>query len=353
MFINTRTRTRTRTDGFVPGDKWSFFFLVYKNSKTFNCFFLVGSFQSSSSSSSSSSSERQKDRRETTRVCQTMILQRTSRGGSRCSAINNVRALVSAGLIDSLSSSVSSVCSSSSCTTTHNTLSNRNTTKSSSSSSLQIKSMWCIHLNRNQQKRSIKTSSSHATTVLGIRKDSKTVLIADGQVTMGSEIIKHNVIKVRKLGDGVISGFAGSTADAFTLFERLEQKIEEHPGQLTRACVELAKNWRTDKYLRKLEATMIVADKHHMFQITGNGDVLEPSNGIIGIGSGGSYALAASKALVDVEGLNAMDIAKKAMDIAANTCVYTNNKFQILTLDSDASTEEEKGKKDVDEGREG
>ena len=298
--------------------------------------------------------ERQKDRRETTRVCQTMILQRTSRGGSRCSAINNVRALVSAGLIDSMSSSVSSVCSSSSCTATHNTLSNRNTTKSSSSSSsLQIKSMWCIHLNRNQQKRSIKTSSSHATTVLGIRKDSKTVLIADGQVTMGSEIIKHNVIKVRKLGDGVISGFAGSTADAFTLFERLEQKIEEHPGQLTRACVELAKNWRTDKYLRKLEATMIVADKHHMFQITGNGDVLEPSNGIIGIGSGGSYALAASKALVDVEGLNAMDIAKKAMDIAANTCVYTNNKFQILTLDSDASTEEEKGKKDVDEGREG
>ena len=284
-----------------------------------------------------------------------MILHCTSRGGSRCGAINNVRALVSAGLIDSMSSSVSSVCSSSSCTTTHNTLSNRNTTKSSSSSSLQIKSMWCIHLNRNQQKRSIKTSSSHATTVLGIRKDSKTVLIADGQVTMGSEIIKHNVIKVRKLGDGVISGFAGSTADAFTLFERLEQKIEEHPGQLTRACVELAKNWRTDKYLRKLEATMIVADKHHMFQITGNGDVLEPSNGIIGIGSGGSYALAASKALVDVEGLNAMDIAKKAMDIAANTCVYTNDKFQILTLDSDASAEEEGGekeKKEVDDGGE-
>ena len=166
---------------------------------------------------------------------------------------------------------------------------------------------------------------------------------------MGSEIIKHNVIKVRKLGDGVISGFAGSTADAFTLFERLEQKIEEHPGQLTRACVELAKNWRTDKYLRRLEATMIVADKHHMFQITGNGDVLEPSNGIIGIGSGGSYALAASKALIDVEGLGAMDIAKKAMDIAANTCVYTNDKFQILTLDSDASAEEEGGEKEKKE----
>ena len=211
------------------------------------------------------------------------------------------------------------------------------------------------HHHHHQPNRSIKTSSSHATTVLGIRKDSKTVLIADGQVTMGSEIIKHNVIKVRKLGDGVISGFAGSTADAFTLFERLEQKIEEHPGQLTRACVELAKNWRTDKYLRRLEATMIVADKHHMFQITGNGDVLEPSNGIIGIGSGGSYALAASKALVDVEGLSAMDIAKKAMDIAANTCVYTNDKFQILTLDSDASAEEEGGekeKKEVDDGGE-
>ncbi|CAL6331652.1 unnamed protein product [Bathycoccus prasinos] len=210
------------------------------------------------------------------------------------------------------------------------------------------------HHHHHQPNRSIKTSSSHATTVLGIRKDSKTVLIADGQVTMGSEIIKHNVIKVRKLGDGVISGFAGSTADAFTLFERLEQKIEEHPGQLTRACVELAKNWRTDKYLRRLEATMIVADKHHMFQITGNGDVLEPSNGIIGIGSGGSYALAASKALVDVEGLSAIDIAKKAMDIAANTCVYTNDKFQILTLDSDASAEEggEKEKKEVDDGGE-
>ena len=136
---------------------------------------------------------------------------------------------------------------------------------------------------------------------------------------------------------------------------RAQVAVQEHPGQLTRACVELAKNWRTDKYLRRLEATMIVADKHHMFQITGNGDVLEPSNGIIGIGSGGSYALAASKALVDVEGLSAMDIAKKAMDIAANTCVYTNDKFQILTLDSDASAEEEGGekeKKEVDDGGE-
>lgn len=232
---------------------------------------------------------------------------------------------------------------------------NRNDNNNNNNNSNRNRNRNTATNHHHQPNRSIKTSSSHATTVLGIRKDSKTVLIADGQVTMGSEIIKHNVIKVRKLGDGVISGFAGSTADAFTLFERLEQKIEEHPGQLTRACVELAKNWRTDKYLRRLEATMIVADKHHMFQITGNGDVLEPSNGIIGIGSGGSYALAASKALVDVEGLSAMDIAKKAMDIAANTCVYTNDKFQILTLDSDASAEEEGGekeKKEVDDGGE-
>ena len=177
-----------------------------------------------------------------------------------------------------------------------------------------------------------------STTIIGIRKDNYIVIAGDGQASMGNTIMKANVKKVRRLGsdNSVIAGFAGSTADAFTLFERLEQKIEEHPGQLTRACVELAKNWRTDKYLRKLEATMIVADKHHMFQITGNGDVLEPSNGIIGIGSGGSYALAASKALIDVEELGAMDVAKKAMDIAANTCVYTNANFQVLTLDSDA-----------------
>jgi ATP-dependent HslUV protease, peptidase subunit HslV len=194
----------------------------------------------------------------------------------------------------------------------------------------------------NLHKRLIHTTSSLSTTVLGIQKNSITVLIADGQVTMGSEVIKHNVIKVRKLGDGVISGFAGSTADAFTLFERLEQKIEEHPGQLTRACVELAKNWRTDKYLRKLEATMIVADKHHMFQITGNGDVLEPSNGIIGIGSGGSYALAASKALIDIEGMSAIEIAQKAMKIAASTCVYTNDNFQMLTLDASEKEAKEK-----------
>jgi len=288
------------------------------------------------------------------------MLQRCGRFSlpSRC-ALSSIT--TADGLMDSFASSLSLSLSSSPSSvhtiTTIPSFCNRNDNNNNNNNSNRNRNR-----NRNtatnhhhQPNRSIKTSSSHATTVLGIRKDSKTVLIADGQVTMGSEIIKHNVIKVRKLGDGVISGFAGSTADAFTLFERLEQKIEEHPGQLTRACVELAKNWRTDKYLRRLEATMIVADKHHMFQITGNGDVLEPSNGIIGIGSGGSYALAASKALVDVEGLSAMDIAKKAMDIAANTCVYTNDKFQILTLDSDASAEEEGGekeKKEVDDGGE-
>ena len=193
------------------------------------------------------------------------------------------------GLIDSFASSLSLSLSSSPSSvhtiTTIPSFCNRNDNNNNNNSNRNRNRNTATN-HHHQPNRSIKTSSSHATTVLGIRKDSKTVLIADGQVTMGSEIIKHNVIKVRKLGDGVISGFAGSTADAFTLFERLEQKIEEHPGQLTRACVELAKNWRTDKYLRRLEATMIVADKHHMFQITGNGDVLEPSNGIIGIGSG-------------------------------------------------------------------
>ena len=285
------------------------------------------------------------------------MLQRCGRFSlpSRC-ALSSIT--TADGLIDSFASSLSLSLSSSPSSvhtiTTIPSFCNRNDNNNNNNSNRNRNRNTATN-HHHQPNRSIKTSSSHATTVLGIRKDSKTVLIADGQVTMGSEIIKHNVIKVRKLGDGVISGFAGSTADAFTLFERLEQKIEEHPGQLTRACVELAKNWRTDKYLRRLEATMIVADKHHMFQITGNGDVLEPSNGIIGIGSGGSYALAASKALVDVEGLSAMDIAKKAMDIAANTCVYTNDKFQILTLDSDASAEEEGGekeKKEVDDGGE-
>ena len=177
-----------------------------------------------------------------------------------------------------------------------------------------------------------------ATTVLCVRKDGTTVVMADGQVTMGSEIVKPNVKKVRVIQPGVVGGFAGATADAFTLFERLEAKLEEHPGQLTRACVELAKAWRTDKFLRKLEATMIVADKDSSFQITGSGDVLEPHDGVIGIGSGGSYALAAARALVDVPGVSAYDVAKKAMTIAADTCVYTNHNFTHQIIGGDDAT---------------
>lgn len=183
-----------------------------------------------------------------------------------------------------------------------------------------------------------------ATTVLCIRKNGVTTIMADGQVTMGSEIVKPNVKKVRVIEPGVVGGFAGATADAFTLFDRLEQQLEQHPGQLTRACVELAKQWRTDKFLRKLEATMIVADKESSFQITGSGDVLEPHDGVIGIGSGGSYALAAARALVDVPGMSSFDIAKKAMTIAADTCVYTNHNFtwQIIGGDDATTSAEEK-----------
>ena len=159
-------------------------------------------------------------------------------------------------------------------------------------------------------------------------------MIGDGQVTMGSEVVKPNVKKVRRIGGTVIGGFAGATADAFTLFERLETKLEEHPGQLTRACVELAKNWRMDKYLRRLDAVMVVADEHRSLQITGTGDVLEPHDGIIAIGSGGPYALAAARALIDVPGWDAMAIAKKAMTIAADTCIYTNHNFVIDSLKS-------------------
>lgn len=180
--------------------------------------------------------------------------------------------------------------------------------------------------------RTFTSSSARATTVLCVRKDGDVVLMADGQVTLGSQVVKPNVKKVRRLQAGVIGGFAGATADAFTLFERLEMKLEEHPGQLTRAAVELAKAWRNDKYLRRLEATMVVADKHHTFQITGGGDVIEPHDGVIGIGSGGPYATAAARALVDIDELDALAIAKKAMNIAADTCVYTNHNFIIESI---------------------
>ena len=177
--------------------------------------------------------------------------------------------------------------------------------------------------------------SMHATTIVTVRKGGKVVIAGDGQVSLGQTIMKGNARKVRRIGkDGaVIAGFAGATADAFTLLERLEAKLEQYPGQLTRACVELAKDWRTDRYLRRLEAMMLVADKDVSLAITGNGDVLEPEHGVMAIGSGGNYALAAARALIDGD-LDAEAIARKAMAIAADICVYTNTSFVIETLDA-------------------
>jgi ATP-dependent HslUV protease subunit HslV len=166
-----------------------------------------------------------------------------------------------------------------------------------------------------------------------VRKENTVVVAGDGQVTVGQTVIKSNARKVRRLGDGsIIAGFAGATADAFTLFERLEGKLEQHPGQLMRASVELAKDWRTDRYLRRLEAMMAVADNDVSLVLTGTGDVLEPEDGLIGIGSGGSYALAAARALMDQDGLDAEAIARKAMTIAAGICVYTNEQVVIERL---------------------
>ena len=176
------------------------------------------------------------------------------------------------------------------------------------------------------------TTTWHGTTILSVRKGGKVVIAGDGQVSLGQTVIKGNARKVRPLGTGqVIGGFAGATADAMTLFERLEAKLEQHPGQLTRACVEMAKDWRTDRYLRRLEAMMIVADKSVTLVLTGTGDVLEPENGIIAIGSGGNYALAAARALADSD-LDAETIARKAMAIAAEICVYTNNNLTVESL---------------------
>jgi ATP-dependent HslUV protease subunit HslV len=176
--------------------------------------------------------------------------------------------------------------------------------------------------------------SWHATTILTIRKDGRVVIAGDGQVSLGATIIKSNARKVRTLGKGdVIGGFAGATADAFTLFERLETKLEQYPGQLTRACVELAKDWRTDRYLRRLEAMMLVADRESTLVLTGTGDVLEPEQHVMGIGSGGNFALAAARALLDGP-LDAEKIARKAMAIAAEICVYTNAKLVIESLPS-------------------
>ncbi len=176
--------------------------------------------------------------------------------------------------------------------------------------------------------------SWHGTTILGVKKDGLTVIAGDGQVSMGNTIMKPNAKKVRRLGpDGaVIGGFAGATADAFTLFERLEKKLEQHHGNLMRAAVELAKDWRTDKYLRNLEAMMIVADAEVMLILTGNGDMLEPEGGIAAIGSGGNYALAAARALADYEA-DPEALARRAMAIAAEVCVFTNDRLTVETVE--------------------
>ena len=176
----------------------------------------------------------------------------------------------------------------------------------------------------------------HATTILTVRKAGKVVIAGDGQVSLGQTIIKGNARKVRSLASGaVISGFAGATADAFTLFERLEAKLEQYPAQLTRACVEMAKDWRTDRYLRRLEAMMIVADKTTTLILTGTGDVLEPEDDLMAIGSGGNYALAAARAFKDSD-LDAETIARKAMQIAADICVYTNDNLVIESLEAES-----------------
>jgi ATP-dependent HslUV protease subunit HslV len=178
--------------------------------------------------------------------------------------------------------------------------------------------------------------SWHGTTILAVRKNGHAVVAGDGQVSLGNTVIKPNARKVRRLGDGsVIGGFAGATADAFTLFERLERKLEQHHGALLRAAVELAKDWRTDKYLRNLEAMMIVADKDVTLILTGNGDVLEPQDGVAAIGSGGNFALAAARALDEYEA-DAETIARKAMKIAAEVCVYTNDHLTIEKIENAA-----------------
>ena len=178
----------------------------------------------------------------------------------------------------------------------------------------------------------------HGTTILAVRRGPEVALAGDGQVSLGQTVIKANARKVRRIGasGAVLAGFAGATADAFTLLERLEAKLERFPNQLERACVELARDWRTDRYLRRLEAMMIVADRDHSFTLTGNGDVLEPEDGVIGIGSGGNYALAAARALLGVDGLSAEDIARRAMRIAAEICVYTNHNIIVETLRTDS-----------------
>mmetsp|Transcript_25511 Transcript_25511/g.59272 ORF Transcript_25511/g.59272 Transcript_25511/m.59272 type:complete len:237 (-) Transcript_25511:28-738(-) len=189
------------------------------------------------------------------------------------------------------------------------------------------------------------TPQRHGTTIVCVRKNGKVCMMGDGMVSMGPVVVKPNAKKIRRIepkGDGLsptIVGFAGSTADAFTLLERLEGKLDEYPGQLARSCVELAKGWRTDKYLRRLEASLIVADETVSLEITGNGDVLEPHDGILGVGSGGFYAIAAARALIDLPDLSAEEVAKKSMEVAGEMCIYTNKNFMVETIDIKDSEE--------------
>jgi ATP-dependent HslUV protease subunit HslV len=175
----------------------------------------------------------------------------------------------------------------------------------------------------------------HGTTIVAVRKGKKVVIAGDGQVSVGNTVMKHNAKKVRRLAGGkVIGGFAGATADAFTLFERLEAKLEQYPDQLMRAAVELAKDWRTDRYLRRLEAMMIVADDKETLVVTGTGDVLTPDHGVTAIGSGGNYALSAALALAEATELDAEDIARRAMKIAAEICIYTNENVTVEIIET-------------------
>jgi len=177
------------------------------------------------------------------------------------------------------------------------------------------------------------TTTMHATTILAVRRNGRTAIAGDGQVTVGATVMKHNAKKVRKMyNDRIIAGFAGATADAFTLFEKFEAKLEQYHGNLTRAAVELAKDWRTDKVLRRLEALMIVADAERSFILSGNGDVIEPEDGIAAIGSGGPYALAAARALVAHTDLSARKTVEAAMQIAADICIYTNREITVEEL---------------------
>merc|ERR1719223_2147762 len=193
--------------------------------------------------------------------------------------------------------------------------------------------------------RSLSAQSWHGTTILCVRKEDKVCMIGDGQVSMGNMVVKPNAQKIRRIeqdgrnGDDddksvIITGFAGSTADAFTLLERLEQKLDEYPGQLARSCVELAKGWRTDKYLRRLEASLLVAAENISLEITGNGDVLESQDKVLSVGSGSPFALAAARALQDQEGMSAEEVCKKAMDIASDMCVYTNKCYTKEVMDT-------------------